>query len=150
MSPRIGLGVAGLRGVWGNLEWHLGGAEAATTDTYTRSTSGKSRTLTAASPHRPPSQESTRPQLPHSGAEDAEACGGWAVTSSERQGRPGPEVVSHERGSRLLAPDRQCGGDSSNLRLQLTPAKAPPCFSITPRPHSGGSTPVLGQGKHSL
>lgn len=63
-------------GVWGKLEWHLGGAEAATTDTYAKSTPGKSRTLTAVSPHHLPSRGSMWPQLLHSKAEDAEACGG--------------------------------------------------------------------------
>ena len=29
-------------------------------------------------------------------------------------------------------------------------SKGPPCFITTPRPHSGGSVPVLGQGKHAL
>ena len=140
--PGLAWGWLDYEGVWGNLEWHLSGAEAAITDTYSRSTSGKSRTLMAVSPHHPPSQESTWPQLPHSRAEDAEACvGGWAVTSSERQGRLGPEIVSHERGSRLLAPDRQCGGDSSNLCLQLTQTKAPLASSSPPAPTLGEASP---------
>ena len=41
-------------------------------------------------------------------------------------------------------------------RRQLKPlsaadtSKGPPCFIITPRPHSGGSIPMLGQGEHAL
>ena len=75
-------------------------------------------------------------------AEDAEAWSrGWgAMTSSEGQGRFGPEIVSRERGSRLLAPDRQCGGDSLNLCLQRIRAKAPLASSPPPAPTLGGAS----------
>lgn len=62
-------------GVWGKLEWHLGGAERPPLTLTQRAHQG-SPELTAVNPHHPPSRGSMWPQLLHSKAEDAEACGG--------------------------------------------------------------------------
>ena len=145
--PGLAWGWLDYKGVWGNLEWHLGGAEAATTDTYTRSTSGKSRTLTAVSPHHPPSQESTRPQLLHSRAEDAEACEGvgsdqlWETRETWTW-----DCVPWERVT-------IAGTWQAVWRRQLKPpsaadtSKGPPLLQHHPPPPLWGKHPRAGTGK---
>ena len=134
-------------GVWGNLEWHLGGAEAAQgTQQGSLEPDGSQPTppTHAKSPRGPSCSTAGRGRR---GLESGLGGGNdqlwgtreiwtWDCVPWERVTIAGPGQAVRRR-----QPEPLSAADTS---------KGPPCFITTPRPHSGGSVPVLGQGKHAL
>ena len=121
-------------GVWGNLEWHLGGAEAAQgTQQGSLEPDGSQPTppTHAKSPRGPSCSTAGRGRR---GLESGLGGGQWPAL------RDKGDLDLRLCPGQLLAPDRQCGGDSPNLCLQRIRAKAPLASSPPPAPTLGGAS----------